>query len=94
MSTGGAIGNARAAPEAGARESGYAAAAAPAGGVEVKGKNWEQIVASVLAVVMQEVEGSRAEAVRQLGIDRKTLLKMLKEYGLEGVGLKGGEQRS
>ena len=65
-----------------------------AGAIEIKGKNWEQIHASALAAVMEDVEGSRAEAVRQLGIDRKTLLKMLREYNLESVGLKGGEDRS
>src|SRR5579863_5354259 len=57
-----------------------------AGVVEVKGKTLSQIEASYLAIVMEAAQGSRTLACRQLGIDNKRLLRMLKEYGLEQVG--------
>jgi DNA-binding NtrC family response regulator len=39
----------------------------------------------VLAAVMTEAKGNRAEAARWLEIDAKTLRKMLKDYDLGGA---------
>ena len=46
--------------------------------------------AAALTAVMRGTRGNRTEAVHQLEIDRKTPLKKLKDYDLEGVGLEDG----
>ncbi len=60
--------------------------------VDPKGKTWEQLEAAMLAAVMRLVKGSRNEACRQLGIDKKRLRRMLKEYGLEEMGREEDEE--
>jgi DNA-binding NtrC family response regulator len=61
--------------------------------VHIKGKTLAQVEAALLTAVMRSSKGSRAEAVRRLDIDRKTLLKMLKDYNLEDVGVEGEAPR-
>ncbi len=63
----------------------------PADVVHVKGKTLAQAEAAFLTAVMRATRGNRTEAVRQLAIDRKTLLKKLKDYDIEGVGLEDAE---
>jgi DNA-binding NtrC family response regulator len=64
---------------------------APAGAIEIKGKNWAGIEAAILAAVMASVGGSRTEACRVLEIDHKRLLRMLREYNLEAVASAAGQ---
>ena len=40
---------------------------------------------------MRAAKGNRSEAARQLDIHRQTLIKKLKDYGLERVGLDEGD---
>ena len=43
---------------------------------------------------MRATKGNRSAAARQLVLERKTLIGMLKSHGLEGMGLEdgGGEE--
>jgi transcriptional regulator with AAA-type ATPase domain len=59
--------------------------------VDTTGKTFAQIEADVFAAVIRAVKGNRSEAARQLDVHRTTLIKKLKDYGLERVGLGVGE---
>jgi len=55
--------------------------------IDTTGKSLEEIEKAAVGAVMRAVKGKRNAAVRQLDIDKKTLLRKLKDYGLEKVGL-------
>jgi two-component system response regulator AtoC len=46
--------------------------------------SWNTLEARHIADVLSEVRGNKAEAARLLGIDRKTLYRKLRRYGLDG----------
>jgi len=46
--------------------------------------SWNTLEARHIADILTEVRGNKAEAARLLGIDRKTLYRKLRRYGLDG----------
>jgi len=45
-----------------------------------------EVEAQYITRVLQAVAGNRTTAARILGIDRSTLYKKVRQYGIEGVG--------
>ena len=64
---------------------------APGNLIDTLGKTYEQIERAVFEAAIRAAKGNRSEAARQLDLHRQTLIKKLKDYGLERVGLDEGE---
>ncbi len=60
--------------------------AAPAADVALGRLSWAQMERRYVAAVLAEHDGNRSAAARAMGVARATLLRKIKELGLEGVG--------
>lgn len=66
------------------RPGGAGMAAAPMNGTDAADRTIEQAERQLIARVLSEMDGNRTHAATKLGISRRTLLRKLKTYGLEG----------